>query len=219
MTPKLSAALLAIAVALTAAGCGEKDEPDDPGAPAPPPVAEAPGGDDGEEPAETVDALPPLPRGWTPEINFEGGFEIGLPPGWSADNDGVRSVYSSPDDLIAVTVSADRTPGALALPIDEFALRTSEALGGETQGPQRYEDLVVGQAVPFEHEYDASAVRSKGVPAGSGVPEKALVAVIKRDDHAVYVVIVRENATTSSRFADRDTIKAMIRSLRGRPPS
>lgn len=230
MLRRLLPVLLVIAALGLLAACGEKDEP-----------PEIFGGSDEPEASstttsttsttstetvpeesvaeETADALPPLPKGWTPEINFDGGFELGVPPGWNAENEGVRSVYTSPDDLIAVTVSADRSPGALALPLDEFALRTSEALGGSTQGGQRYKDLVVGQAVPFEHQYEASAVRSKGVPVTSDVLEKALVVVIKREEFAVYVVIVRQNAEVESKFADRDTIKDLIRSLRGRPPA
>jgi len=225
-------AALAVVAALALGACGEKDEPPEifAGSDEPETTTTAPTTTTAEEPGEveeptepvdeeTADPLPPLPSGWTAESNAEGGFEIGVPPGWTAEEDGVRSFYTSPDDLIAVTVSADRTAGALELPIDEFALRTSEALGGSTQGPQRYKDLVVGRAVPFEHAYEASAVRSKGNPVASGILEKALVAVIKREDFAVYVVIVRQNAERESKFADRDTIKELIRSLRGRPPA
>lgn len=172
-----------------------------------------------EPPKETEDPLPPLAQGWKEVDNFSAGFSIGLPPGW-VEHDaeaGQGSILSSPDDLITVSITADRTAGALALPLDEFAQRTAEALGSEVSGPQRFRDLVVGRPAPFDHAYDAVAVRATGTPVATKVPEHVLVVAIRREQLAAYVVVVRENAEKESAFADRDTIKRLVRTLRGRP--
>ena len=64
---------------------------------------------------------------------------------------------------------------------------------------------------------DAAAVEATGTPARSGVHERIMVAVIRRDGYATYIVVVRSNADHSSPFADEQTFEQAIRSLRGRP--
>ena len=180
------------------------------------------GKDGSEEPApETVDKPAKLPDGWTTSVNKNGGFSIGLPPGWSsrATEGGQGSIVTAPDDLITLTITADRTSGALALPLDEFATRTAEALGSDVVGDDRFDDLFVTKSAPFKlgHGYEAAAVRASGRSARTGVKEMIFVVVVRRPDQAAYVVISRENAQQQSKVASRDDVKEIIRSLRGRP--
>lgn len=170
---------------------------------------------------ETTDPLPELPSGWGEEVNRSAGFAVGVPPGWEVrgTEEGQGTVLSSPDDLLTVSVTADRTRGALELPLDDFAVRTARALGSEVLGADRFRDLTVGRPAPFDHAYDAVGVRAQGVSGATGVVEKVLVVAIRREDVATFIAVVRENRDKSSEFGDRETIKRLLRSVRGRPPA
>lgn len=208
---------IALAVALAAGllACGEKDEPEAPGSTVAtgPGSGGAEGSDSGEEPAE-------LPDGWRREVNAEAGFTIGVPPGWQvrSTDGGQGSILASPDELIVMTVTADRTEGALQLPLNEFATRTAEAFGSEVVGRERFKKLEVTRPAPFRDTYDAVAVRAIGTSKRSGVRERLFVVVLRREGEAAYVVVSRENAEQSEPVG-RDDVKAIIRSLRGRPPA
>ena len=213
----------ALALAIGAAACGGDDEAESPTGE----TTSADGGGTrtdaaGPEPeTEKVDRPAELPAEWTREINRDAGFSIGLPPGWTSNRTGGGqvSVLTSPDELITISVGADRTEGALQLPLDEFAIRTAEALGSEVVGADRFENLDVGEAAPFDHAYEAVGVRAIGDSQRTGVPERILVVVARREGQAAYVFVVRENADEPPEPETRDTIKEIIRSLRGRPPA
>jgi hypothetical protein len=185
------AALAAVAVAAALAGCGERDEPE--------PAA---------TPAETRDPLPDLPRKWSRHVNGRAGFAVGLPPGWSARDRRRSSLLRSPNELAAVTISADRTRGGLALPLDEFATRVADALKGfrrlKTESPR-----------PFDARYDAVAVSGSGEAKG-GVRQRLLVVVERRAGLATYTAVVATNATRAA-GRHRDEIRRILRSVRGRP--
>lgn len=214
------AALLAASAAF-AFGCGSKDEP---ATTAGSTATATDGGTttaagDGETPEETLDPPAKIPDDWQRVINRQAGFSVGIPPGWSESGTpgGQGSVITSPDELITLTITADRTRGALELPLDEFATRTAEALGSDVVGKDRFKDLFVTAAAPFKAGYEASAVRASGKSARTGVEELILVVVARRPDLAAYVIVSRENAEEKSDVASRDDVKGIIRSLRGRP--
>lgn len=215
-TPASIAIILALSAALVACG-GEEEQ----GAAQPARTITDDASDlaPADLPPEDADPLPDLPGDWGREINEAAGFAIGLPPGWSVRPSpaGQGSVLTSPDRLVVISISADRTSGALRLPLGQFARRTAEALGTEVAGPRRFRRLSLGRPAPFAHRYDAVAVRAFGTPGGSEVRERLLVAVIRREGYAVYVAIVRANASEPSQYADRATVKQVLRSLRGRP--
>lgn len=205
--------MLAALLALLPLACGEKDEPD-----------ETTGAQTGTTTSididETVDDPAELPSGWQQETNAAAGFTVGVPPSWKVapTRGGQGSVFTSPDGLIVMTVTADRTRGALQLPLEEFATRTAEAFGTEVVGRQRFEDLKVTQPAPFEDFYDAVAVRAIGRSKASGQQERLFVVVVRREGQAAYVFVSRENAEQESPLS-RDEVKGIIRSLRGRPPA
>jgi hypothetical protein len=183
---------LAAASVVALGGCvvDEKDEP-------PPPV-------------ETTERLPKLPRDWTREVSRGAGFAIGVPPRWTADERRRSALFRSPDRLVAVSVSADRTPDGLAVPLDEYAPRVADALDG-------FRNLKVGKPRPFRAHYEAVAVPASGKAKG-GVPQRLLVVVERRGGLVTYTLLVARNATVSG-GAHRDEIRRMVRSLRGRQPS
>lgn len=209
------ALLLACLLLVGWAGCGAEEEPE-----APTEVERPEPGAEEEVQVETTDDPARIPGSWTELINREAGFSIGIPPGWTESPlDGAAgSMLRSPDDLAAITITADRSRGAQELPLREFARRTAEALGSDIIGSERFRDLEIFAPGEFGHRYDARAIRALGTPEGTDVRERVLVVVVRREGLATYVVVVRENDERESELADRDTVKEIIRSLRGRPP-
>lgn len=210
---RLVAALVA-AGALALAGCGGDGEEEET-------TSSTSTTETIEVPQTPTDPEAKLPDGWETATNRSAGFTIGVPPGWSSRRaaDGQGTLLTSPDELVTISVLADRTEGALSLPLGEFSARTAEALGGEVAGDSQFSDLVVGNPAPFDHTYDAEAVRAVGTPSDTGTEESVLVVAIRRQDSAAFVAVVRQNAEQDSPAADKDTIKQVIRSLRARPPA
>ena len=213
--------LLAVLVIVVLAGCGSGEETtSDSGSTDASTTSTSPvAGGGNSTSAKTAERRAKLPKGWKTATNKAGGFTIGLPPGWSSrpTKGGQGSIVVAPDDLITLTVTADRTSGALALPLEEFATRTAEALGSDVvDEADRFEDLFVTEAAPFKigHGYEAAAVRASGTSPRTGAKELIFVVVVRRPEDAAYVVISRENAK-HSKLASRDDVKEIIRSLRG----
>lgn len=169
-------------------------------------------------PEATADRLPELPQGWE-KFESGGGFALGLPPGWQHDrlSGDLGAVFTSPDGLVTVSVTADRTSGALALPLDQYARRTAAALGSADAGKGRFTDLHIGKPKDFDASYPASAVTATGTPANSKTPERVLVVAVRRPRLASFAVVVRANEKTPSPYADRKTIERMIASISDRP--
>jgi hypothetical protein len=201
-------AAAAVALALTLPACGSEGDSGD-------------GRGDGEASAtETVDRPAKLADGWKRVTNKPAGFTVGRPPGWESHSTaGQGTLLRSPDALAVVTITADRTDGALELPLGPFARRTAAALGTEVAGKARFRDLEVEQARRLGHRYDAAIVAAQGRSGGGKAPrERLTVAVVRRPDLAAYVLVARENDERRSAFVGKRTIEAIARSLRGRPP-
>jgi hypothetical protein len=186
---KLVAALGAVALTFAAGGCGDEESP--------------------PRPVETSDPLPKLPRDWKREVNRRAGFAIGVPPGWSARDRRRSSLFRSPDLLVAVSVSADRSQEGLAVPLEEFANRVADALRG-------FKRLRTGRPRPFRARYEAVAVPGSGQSAKGGVPQNLLVVVERDEGVATYTALVARNAKPGAR-SHRDEVSRMVRSLRSRP--
>ncbi len=189
------------AVALTAAiglsllaGCGEDDE-----------TTTA-----ASRPVETADELPELPPGWTEYSNRDGGYEVGIPPGWFARRRGARTELLSPEQLASVAISIDRTDEVLDVPLEQLASATIAS------GSLGLTDVEPGEARPFGHRYDAFAVKATGFSDEANVEERLLLAVVRREGIATFTVLAAVNAENHPRFYE-DEIERIIRSLRSRP--
>jgi hypothetical protein len=170
------------------------------------------GDDDGPEPpqhrAETVDKLPKLPAGWHKYVNHRAGFAIGMAPGWRAERDGTSTLLRSPDRLVAISISADRTAEAVEFPLDDYAEQALEAL-------PRFDHLKSGKAHLFKAHYQAEAVNATGRSHG-GVRQQLTFIAMRRKDLATYAVLVARNAERDTRFYEREALR-IVRTLRGRP--
>lgn len=188
--PRPAVAFVVLVGLVGAGGCGS-DEPE----PTPPST-------------ETVDELPKLAEGWKPYVNHRAGFAIGRPPGWRAEERGAATLLRSPDQLVAVSISADRTTDAIEFPLDEYALGAAEALTG-------FEDLEVEKPRPFEARYDAEAVAATGETKG-GVRQRLEFIAMRRGSLATYAVLIARNAEEESGFYAHEALR-IVRTLRGRP--
>jgi hypothetical protein len=160
---------------------------------------------------ETPQKLAKLPPHWTRRIDRASGYSIGVPPGWSAGRSGGASLFRSPDRLVAVSLSVDRTGEALAVPTPSFARKALGGLpgfkGGLTPSPPR--EL---RGTPLE----AVEVSSVGVAESNGVRQRIAVVVLRRDRLVNFTAAVAANAaaTPANELA---LAPRMVRTLRDYP--
>lgn len=182
------------------------------------PLAACGGGDDGDDepepppprPVETVHKLPKLERGWKPHLNRSAGVAAGRPPGWAANSRGPTTIMRSPDRLIAITVTIDRTDESLEIPVEQFALRTTRAIPG-FEG-----ELEPSEPRPFKGRYRGVEVTSVGVSAKNGVRQRVRVIVLRRPRLATIVAVIAANTKLKRKGDARDATK-VVRTISTRP--
>jgi hypothetical protein len=193
--PRAPLAILALALALSVAACGS-DEPE-----APPSVPRA---------TETVDDLPKLPRGFEEEISRVNGLTFGRPPGWKVTEKGIATLLRAPDELVVVSLAADRTDEAVGADPRELAVRTFQVLEGYKG------ELDPSEPRAFKHPYDAYEVRGEGVAASTGVRQRLRVIVLRREGMAVVTAVIAENLDEKAPY-EVDQALETVRTLRTRP--
>lgn len=161
-------------------------------------------------PEETLQKVPDLPPGWTVHANRPGGFALGVPPGWEANDRGTATRVRSFDRLVAVSITPERTAEGLAIPLEDFARRTVGALRGFK------EELDPGPSHRFKHRYQAVEVRAAG-KAKTGVREQVRVFVLRRDEIVTFTAVMAVNAKPSARPSE-GLAERMLDTLRSRPP-
>ena len=196
---KLGLVLVAAVVAL--ASCGDEQS------------------DQGPRPVERAEEVPKLPAGWKVYENAPQGFALGAPPGWRDGADclgrgaepGSASVLCSPDRLVTLSISADRTNEAVALDPKEFAARTLERLGEEG-----YSDLKAGKPKELKAHYDGAFVKGEGKAAETGVEQNVTVVVLRREGVANLTAVIAANAKQPTEPGVELAEKA-LGTLRSRP--
>jgi hypothetical protein len=161
---------------------------------------------------ETAQKVPKLPAGWRPHSDRTIGYAIGIPTGWRVGDRSNRALFRSPDHLVAVTLTASRSPKAFRLPLEQFATQALGALPGfkvplEPIKPEPF------KGTPLE----AVETTASGAQAG-GLKERATLVVLRRDRLVNYTVAVLENAEQPGSQFDRAVALRMIRTLRDVPP-
>ncbi len=157
--------------------------------------------------AETPQKPAKPPGGWHRRFDRTHGYSISVPPGWATHSGGSASLYRSPDGLVAVSVSVDRTPGAFRVSPAAFARRTLRALKGYRR------KLEPGPAHDISHTpLDAAIAGATGVTKKGGVREEVEAAVLRRDHLVNYTaVIVANGAAPPQELADARVFAASIR--------
>jgi len=177
--------LLAVVACLALAGCGGDEGEGD-----------APEETTTTQKAEKPESVRGLPPGWTVERNRPQGFSIGAPPGWRSGGDCLKggaevpsvTILCSPDKLVTLSVSADRTDEALEVDPAEFAARTLTGLADS------YDGLKPGKVKPFKGHYDGATVSGTGEAVGTGVHQDVNVVVLRRDGVANFTAVIAANA-------------------------
>jgi hypothetical protein len=148
-----------------------------------------------------------LPKGWTLKENGPSGFMVGVPPDWRADQRGSASLLSSPDRLVVVSITADRTNEALKAPLADLATQTTAHLDG-------FSSLDPGAPVPFEARYEAFSVAATAIRQPG--ERQNLTLIVMRADGAVFSLLAA--ATERLKPSVSESIAAKIaRTLRYRP--
>jgi hypothetical protein len=190
---------LAVALALSVAGCGGDEDATSP-------------------PSETSQPLPELAKGWRVHRDSAIGYAIGIPPHWQVSTSseaGVKAaLIRSPDHLVAVTVVAARDSEALDVPIDEFATAALAALPGFEK------QLKPRDVRPFEQTpFAAVSTTATGTTKARGIKERTTLLVLRREGVVNYTVAIVENAWQRKSVKDRAVALKMMRTLRDLPVS
>jgi hypothetical protein len=161
---------------------------------------------------EVAQKLPDLPAGWKGHRDRSIGYAIGVPTEWQASDRRRQALFRPPDHLVAVTLTASRSPRTFAIPLDRFAEQALGALPGfkvplQASKPKRF------AGTPL----DAVASTATGTQAG-GLKEQATLVVLRRDRLVNYTVAVVENAEQPGAQLDRAVALRMVRTLRDVPP-
>lgn len=170
------------------------------------------GGDGGpalpERPRETADEPASLPEGWRRHVNHLGGYSLGLPLRWTARRTGPVSLLRSPDRLVAMTVSADRTTEALQIELERYA---TDALAGL----QGFQGLEPSEPRQVRSPYEAIAVDAIGRNE-RGIRQLLTFVVVRREGIAAYPILIARNADAGADHR-RHEFNAIVASLRGQP--
>lgn len=166
-----------------------------------------------QAPKETAQKLPAVPPGWKVHRDRKIGYAIAVPTGWQVSDRARRSLFRSPDHLVAVTLTADRNPRTFRLPLDKFAAQALGALPGfkvplEPTKPKPF------KGTPLQ----AVSTTATGAQAG-GLKETATLIVLRRDHLVNYTVAVLANAEQAGSALDRAVALRMVQTLRDVPPN
>jgi len=186
------AALLAIAIAgIALPACGSSDPEEDV-----------------EAPEETAQSVPGLPGSWKIDHNEAGGFALGAPPGWRTTSKGAQTQLRSPDRLVVITVTPDRTDELVDTDLEELADATGVRYG------EQFEDFRLGKTARYGHAYDGYSVSARG--RRDGVDQEIELILLRRDKLVTFTVIVQRNEKFGT-GAYGPTIDRVVRSIRSRP--
>jgi hypothetical protein len=164
--------------------------------------------EDGEAPDESSRPVPELPRGWKVDSNSGGGFALGVPPGWRAERDGIRTRLTSPDELVGISVTPDRSDEPLETDLEELTEATAVEYG------RQFDDFEIGGTKRYDHAYEAFAASANA--RNDGVAQDVELILLRRDGIVTFTVVTQRNVRFGSGVYV-PTIDRVVRSIRSRP--
>lgn len=195
---RVTPALLAVLACGALSACGAEDEDAEPIAPV---VDRKP---------ETRQDLPELPRGFEPYRSRAHGLGFGRPPGWKATRRGPATLLIAPDELVVMSLSADRSDEAVSSDIEGLAVDTFAALEGYRG------KLKPSTPRKFAHRYAGYQVRGDATAKKTGVPQRLRVIVLEREGRTVVTAVMAENSKEKAPDEVKQAYQA-LRSLRTGP--
>jgi hypothetical protein len=150
----------------------------------------------------------PLPTGWHAYRDYASGLSVGAPPGWHTvrRRDSLR--ITSPDGLVAVSITADRTSDALSVPPDRLARVTLSNLPGYRGGLGGGTPVQVG-GTPLQ----VAALQSTGVTS-SGAPQRVTLVVLRRPHLVNYTLVAAANENApATEAADGVAVARTVRDI------
>jgi hypothetical protein len=180
------------------------------------PALVACGGDEpaerGSDPAaEPSDPPANPPAGWRTVRNERAGFTVSVPRTWSARKKGPATLIRSDDQLVSVTVAADRTVRERVAEPGAFARQTIKNLPG-------FKGRVSKLTPPVRRSpYRSARADARGRLRTSQVPQRITAVVFQRPGRVTYEVLVFRNARVRPRFND-PVVERMLRSFRAQAP-
>ena len=187
-------ALAALALVVGAAGCNDDD------------------GDITPARVERADAPVTPPPGWRTVVNRTAGFTVAIPRAWTARDTRRGTVIRSDDRLVAISISADRSPAGRELPPGTYARRTMRKI-------PRFAGIVDRRVARLPgSRYKSAVLTATGTVAPSNLSQRISVVIFHRPELVTYGALVFRNAGVKPGFNDR-TIDRVLRSFRAEPPS
>jgi len=196
MTGVTRSVVVALGVAVFSAGCG--------GSGGAKTAATAPAR------SASADRRAALPRGWRRVVNPRSGFNLGIPPGWTAHGVRGATLVRSRDRGLAVSIAADYGQQGQALAPARYAAATLRALRG-------YRRLRLGSARPARGtRFAAAAVTATGVYAPTGVRQAIRAIALQRPGVVTFSLLVFRNVRVAERVYRR-ALDEMARTFRAQP--
>jgi len=155
---------------------------------------------------------PRLPDGWRRVRDRDGGFTVGLPPGWSARRSDGTLVLRSRDRTLAIALGADRSaPGRVVAPT-AYAREAIASLRGyrrlRSTAPRRLE------ATP----YPAAVATATGTFRQTGVRQAITLVALQRRGAATFTLLAFRSARTPREAAKR-VVGRVVESLHSERPA
>jgi hypothetical protein len=196
MSLRVRSSLVAGALALLVAGCG--DDGDTTTTVSVPLTTTTP-----QKPAK-------VPPGYVRRVDTRLGYSMAVASAWKVDEQGAATLIRTRDGLVAVSISSDRTTETLSVPPDQLAEGVLAALPGYDPpldpGPAREFG-----GTPFE----GASATATGTLAGSKA-EQRVQAIVLRSDSVNYTVVIASNAKRAPAVEQTVALR-MVRTLRDYP--
>lgn len=191
LLPRTLAALAALA--LLPAACGGDDDKGD-----------------SSRPKASARPVEP-PPGWRTVRNRAVGLTVAAPKRWPADNSRRTTLIRSDDQLVSITIAADRGASGRRLPPARYARRTLASLPG-------FKGRIAKRA-PRVHgsPYPSAVVSGTGSVSTTIRRQRISVAAFRVAGNGTYTAIVFRNAVVKPRFNDRK-IARVLRTFRAQAP-
>ena len=170
------------------------------------------GDDDGRPSSETADAPATPPAGWRTVENEAAGFTLAAPRSWAAAIKRDATLIRSKDELVAVTIAADRSSTGRETEPRKYSRDVIAALPG-FEGKVSLKDGRIGGS-----PYGTAIAKGSGTVKTSGVAQRIEVAAFHRPRQVTYTAVIFRNARARP-VPGRATVARMLRSFRAQPPT